>query len=430
LADEEHEEAAPREFLAGLACTDLIAFPKSWIKRRVETIEMLSHEETRRRVSIDFVLGDERLRALRLEDGVAVPISVLTKEPRRHFDLRDEAGRSVPVLGRQQNGELAHMALVNAALDALPEDLTRDDFEPLAAQLREIVFGDPDDARDVLGSIVALAESGDRRCRAIVEDEMCQALLFTLWRNYVLFAVLPPDGPNRRVLKYAYAEDFAFDMAYPRRRDRWAPSELRQRASRPDRKRFVIECAGAWRAESFHAEIAVPEELRIDFAVLSDFATAPMLSTVDTDINRAALYASDGLREEQQVAAYVEVSPERAGRTSQAATTSLIVAALLWLGVRSGLDAKNPGAAISLLLAGAAVFTGFSAAQGQHRLVRRAFAASRRWLGVVTLAALTASASLAMEYPKAHPVAVWRVAAVACTIAAVRLCWSAVRAPS
>jgi hypothetical protein len=167
--------------------------------------------------------------------------------------------------------------------------------------------------------------------------------------------------------------------------------------------------------------------------VLADFSdpeVAPSLGSVDANVNRASLYASVGLDRDQEVAAFVEVSPERAGRTSQAATTSVIVAALLWLGVASGLDAKNPGAAISLLLAGAAVFTGFSAVQGEHRLVRRAFAASRRWLAVVTLAALTASASLAMEYPVAHPVAVWRVAAIACSIAAVRLLWSAVRAPS
>ena len=96
---------------AGVACTSLIADPARWINRRVETIELLSREETRRRVSIDFTLTKEQLAALDIGDGVAVPIAVLTKEPRRNFDLRDEAGRAVPVLGRDQNGDLAHIAL-------------------------------------------------------------------------------------------------------------------------------------------------------------------------------------------------------------------------------------------------------------------------------------------------------------------------------
>jgi hypothetical protein len=49
-----------------------------------------------------------------------VPISALTKEPRRNFDLRDESGRAVPVHGREQNGELAHVAVMNGAVNALP----------------------------------------------------------------------------------------------------------------------------------------------------------------------------------------------------------------------------------------------------------------------------------------------------------------------
>jgi hypothetical protein len=44
---------------------------------------MLDRDATRRRVSIDYLLSDEQLEALTLEDGVVVPISVLTKEPRK-----------------------------------------------------------------------------------------------------------------------------------------------------------------------------------------------------------------------------------------------------------------------------------------------------------------------------------------------------------
>lgn len=414
---------------AGIACTRLIAAPADWINRRVETIEMLSHEETRRRVSIDFSLSDEQLDDLRIADGIAVPISVLTKEPRRNFDLRDESGRAVPVLGKLQNGELAHIAVMSGAVDALPDDLTPEVFEMLAADLRHVVFAAPASAADALGVFIGSAEAGDRWRAAIWDDDTCRSLLAALWGNYALFAVLSPGGPNRRILKYSYGEDFDLSVESERIRARLSPRELAQHAWRPDRRRFIIECPGAWRAGSFHVEIAVPEELRIDTAVLYDFGAGEQVSEPDTSVNRASLYAHREIDADSDVDAYVEVAPERSGRTSQAAATSVIVAALLWLGVSSGLDAKNPGAAVSMLLAGAALFSGVTAVLGKHRLVKSVFSASRRWLAVVTVAALAGSASLAMEIPDQNPISLWRFAAIAGTVAAVRLGWSAVRAP-
>ncbi len=413
----------------GTACVHLIADPKSWINRRVETIEMLTHEETRRRVSVDFTLSDAQLASLRLDDGIVVPLSLLTKEPRRNFDLRDESGRSVPVLGKQQNGDLALIALLQAALESLPKDLSAGTFEVVAADLRRVVFDAPGDAMDALGAFIASAEEGDRWRAAIWGSGACRSMLEAFWLNYVLFAVLDPDTPNRRVLKYGYGDDFNLDPDDQGLAERLHPAELLLKLRRPDRRRFLIDCPAAWRAASFHVEIAIPEELRVERALLHDIERDEVLSDVDENVNRAAVYATTVLEEHHATIAYAEVAPERAGRTSLAGMTSLVVAGLLWLGVASDLDARTPAAAVSLLLAGAAVFSGLTAAQGEHRIVRRVFAASRRWLGVVALSALVASATLAMELPDREPVVIWRVCAIVCTVAAIRLAWSAVRAP-
>jgi hypothetical protein len=264
-------EEDPGFLRAGVACTALLADPKTWINRRVETIEMLSHEETRRRVSIDFTLTDEQMKELQTPEGVVVPISVLTKEPRRSFDLRDEAGASVPVLGRGQNGALAHIALLGAASDALPELPPAGALEMLAADLRRVVFGDADQAEAAIASMSGSAEAGDQWLSAILNDAAVQSLLNSLWRNYVLFAVLPEGGPNRRVLKYSYGEEFAFATVESSFRDRVSPRAAARRLWRPDRRSFVIECPMAWRAASFHAEVVIPEELRFELAVLWDF---------------------------------------------------------------------------------------------------------------------------------------------------------------
>jgi hypothetical protein len=175
--------------------------------------------------------------------------------------------------------------------------------------------------------------------------------------------------------------------------------------------------------------VVIPEDLRIESAFLYDFEQEEVLCEPDWNRNRASLYADRSLDADIFADAFVVVAPERRGRTMQAAATGLVVAALLWLGVYSGLDAESPDAAVSLLLAGAALYSGVTAGRGEHVLVTKLFSASRRWLAVVGLAALAASASLAMQVPSTHPTGVWRIAAIACTIAFVRLLWSAIRAP-
>ena len=70
-------KATPDFVEAGSACADLIANPKRWINRRVETVEMLSRKETRRRVSIDFTLSAQQRASLTTRHGLTVPISVL-----------------------------------------------------------------------------------------------------------------------------------------------------------------------------------------------------------------------------------------------------------------------------------------------------------------------------------------------------------------
>lgn len=416
------------EITAGIACAPLLADPKSWIRRRVETIDMLAHEETHRRVSIDFALSPNQYRELTIDDGVVVPISVLTKERRRNFSLRDEGGGAVPVLGKEQNGDLAHFALLNAAYDALPQHPPIEVLEMLSADLRQVVMLPPAEALDTLAYLERAAEADDPWRGPIVNDPTCRLLLWTLSQNYVLFAVLPPNGPVRRILKYSYSEDFTGSV---RPAARWLRLRLWLRGVfwLPDRRLFIIECPGAGRAASFHLEITTAEELRFTEAGLFYEDTGETASTFDENVNRASLYPPEPV-DEFGLDAFAEVAPERTGATSQAAVTSLIVAALLWAGYLSELDAATPEPAVSLLVGGAALFSGVSATRGEHRLVKRIFFWTRFWLTIVTIAGLTASTSLALEIPDEHPTEVWKWAAIVCTVAAVQRLWAAIRSPA
>ena len=423
---------------AGVACAKLIAEPKSWINRRVETVEMLSQEETRRRVSVDFTLSARQREALTTRHGVVVPISVLSKHPRRNFDLRDEQPAVVPALNRADNSELGLAALLSAAIDAIPAAARSEELvEELTAELRQIAFQDEPEALEALWALVGSAREGDPIRAAMWSDPTCNTLLRTLASDYILFAALPAGGPDRRVLKYSYGEDFPLEPPWPRWRDRYAPGEVWWRLSKPDRTWFLIDCPGAWRAASFHMEIAIPEELRVAYAELGRFSQdepdrdgsePEPLGAPDELADPAALYAATQIAPHEDVRAYVEIVPERIGGASRAALTALAVAALLWLGWSSGLDASAPGAAVSLLLAGGAVVSGFAASTGHHIILNRILRGRRRALTLVAVAALSASASLAMEVPDNRPLEVWLVAAIICTVATLRLGWSAIRA--
>lgn len=358
-----------------------------------------------------------------------MPISVLTKEARRNFDLRDEGGAAIPVLGRQSNGELAHIAVLRAALEALEGTVAPEAFELLEANLAQIVLSPPDQAETSLGFFIGSAESGDSLRARIWESDACRNLLETLWANYVLFAVLPPQGNNRRILKYSYGDD----LTRPEKgtlQERLSPVNLWEKAWNPNRGYFLVECPGAWRAMSFHLEIAVPEELRVETAVLINLETEEPVSAIEDNVNRASLYANERIRRDDEIDAYVEIVPERQGRSFQAAMTGVVVTALLWLGVFSGLDTKNPESAVSLLLAGAALFSGVSAVRGEHVLVKSLFAPSRRGLIAIGLAALAGSATLAMQIPDSHPTEAWWWAALLSSIFTAKLAWSAIRAPA
>lgn len=354
-----------------------------------------------------------------------LPLTVLVKERRRAFSLRDESGAAIPVLGRSQNGELALAALLHAAFTVVGND--SDELEAVAAELRRLVFEPPGQARDALDHFLGPDVVAGTAWASIASDRTCRSLMEALWSSYVLFAALPPGGPNRRILKYTYTEDLERPepVAW---RERLAPEELAYRAVNPDRRRFVVACSGAWRSRSFHAEIVIPEELRFDYAALHDFDTDQPISEADYDADRASLHALQEIKPGREVVAALEIAPDETARTGQATATALAVTVLLWSGALSGLDASNPDATVSILLAGAAIFAGVTAVLTEHRLVSEIFGATRRWLLVVTGAAFVGSVSLALELPSEHPVGVWWIAAAACTAATVRLAWSWLRA--
>src|ERR671924_464077 len=131
-----------------------------WRHRRVETLTMLSHEQVRRHVSVDFTVPVELRDGLRLSDAdeFAVPLAFLAKRPLVHFDLRNEEGHSIPLLTAEQNTAIGRELLYRS----LSEDLDVQDADVAAVvadadAVVEAVLGD----LDVTGAVERLERRHD-----------------------------------------------------------------------------------------------------------------------------------------------------------------------------------------------------------------------------------------------------------------------------
>ena len=173
-----------------------------WVHRRVESIEILDESLVRRRVSVDFT------PEARTGTPTHAPIALLAKGTLTRFDLRDEAGASVPLLTRAQNAAFstAHMlaiareaARAKGLSDELPEDLVR--------LCWRIAQGEPHEANDAIYEIATQLEPEVLR-NALYESARFREATTTFARSFPVIVSVeqpePGEPPRRRVIKLAY----------------------------------------------------------------------------------------------------------------------------------------------------------------------------------------------------------------------------------
>jgi hypothetical protein len=406
--DELYADAA---WPVALACLELLSDEARWIHRRVETVDLLAQELVRRQVTVEFTLPEPLLEDLRIgPDGPwCLPIAILEKQPLRNFDLlEDDEWR--PILGREHNGPIAAALVLAAARLAIGSDTV--DAE-VVHQLDRVAQGDLDDARAALTALRRRAQH-DPQVAAILEDDTSGYFVETLATNYMLIALLA-EPRRRRILKYSYDEHLRFI--------RGRPGRARRVAARLGWSALVIDVAvpTAAHTASYHAEVVVPEELRIDAFVL-DTGTDELLSTdIERGVDRAALHAP-GVSLDADPLLTVAVSAERSGVPTLAFVISAVTTLLLLLGAAVGrLDSPTAGSSVTVLLAGSVLFAATVARGGEHRLVRGIFVGQRWLLSMTALAALAAAASVAFGADAAVRDAIWYAAGAASALACLGL---------
>jgi hypothetical protein len=401
------EEIEERASDIAVAADVLLRRQAAWRHRRVETLTVLTHEQVRRQVSIDFTVPGEYRELLRLSDAgeFVVPLAVLEKRPLVHFDLRDEEQRVVPLLtadqGRTIGRELLYLRL---DADLAGHDADDDAATMAAGSLVEAILADDprrlDDRIDELEAGYRLEPLAEFRATAEF-----------LSRGFVVWAVV--NGlERRRVVKFASDEPF---------------SQVRGLTA-------LYDTPGCTEAASFHVEVVVPPDLRARTTTLVDDVKGNVLAAGERDTDRPALYfTADPAERIRRPGLAVAYGAERWRFLGPAAIVATVIALLVlpaW--VFADLDglAGRAGPAIGLVLSTSAVFSALVLRTDEHPMLRLMLVRYRLCLVACTLAALFAAAALGFQARPWVIDATWAAAAVVSALSAGILIVAAARSPS
>jgi hypothetical protein len=374
----------------------LLRYQGAWRHRRVETVTVLSHEQMRRHVSIDFTVPEAQREGLRISaDEFVVPLALLEKQPLVHFDLRNEEQHSIPLLTADQHRVIAR-ELLYRLLDELP-----DESYEAAGELIEAVLAD--EPKDVGERIAALEATHG------LDLADFRAIAGALSRRFILWAIVR-GVDRRRVFKFAYEEPLGSGPGFV----------------------FGFDAQGCTEALSYHVEVAVPDELKARRTHLVDRATRRRLAAGEPDTDRPALFyrAEAPLPEAPRV--LVDFAVERWRFLAPAALVATIIALLvaptfLFADLRALPD--TAGAAV-LVLSTSAVFSLIVLRAYEHPLLRLMLVRARMLLAASTVAALFAAASIGFRTAGWVIEGTWALAALVSVLTAGILILETLRAPS
>lgn len=366
----------------------LLLEPRSWVHRRVESIDFLDAAIVRRRVSIDFSIPRRAHIPTRLATGqqiAFVPIALLGKKVLRNFDLIDESGRVLPMLTQHQNG-----AISTAILRRVARTILRKTPDPhIAEDLHDLVEGQPDAVKVAwqhLSNPSGPGSHADRR--KLWSDDRFRTLARDLAGQFILFVPLEDREGSRRVLKFSYEEDFR-----PSRRA--LPQFLGLSPVR-----FGVLAPTIGMAESYHIEVASPDELMIDVASLYEFSETAGLDKRDSEygVSRTHLHVTDATR---GAIGFLDIRfrLRRSGITFAAGLIGLVTTGVLgsgWLLHREGIRA-SPDVAAVLIVALPGLFATYLARPGEHGLVKRLVGGLRMLILGLAVCSFVADSSLAID---------------------------------
>jgi hypothetical protein len=415
-----------------------------WVVRRVENVEFLDDRTARRRMSVDYASPESAVRLYRPSDDRwirIVPLTVLRRKSLINFDLRDEDGRPMPLLGLRETQALtlavarawAAIAIGHQTSSGLPDSV--DHF------LEYAVAGDQAEMNTAYTTLNA-AEDGP--LAVLKRDRPFRTVLDRLAGTFILFTIDEGAEGMRRIVKFAYDEPLTLryrtssyqghdDGPSPPtygNRGRWMwrwerPARLASLGMTPTLIRFPVPAAEL--AASFHFEVSAPPDVSIVEASLLAGLPNLYLRESPEDDRHAWESASDGWPMRRRpsfdsigggyptvdlhVADVPLGSLSRAQVSLQASTTGWLTTAVAstWLATATllvGFIADSPAGdvATTVLIGFAAAMVAALARPDPHRMVTRLLSLVRVLVGASTV--LTLGGAIAVAFASAD-VARW-----------------------
>jgi len=386
----------------GLAIAQLLGYTNVWVHRRVETVAMVE-DTLRRHVSVDFTLPTWAIPIT--SDGMQAPrhlapIAILGKSTLTNFDLRDEDSGALPMLTREQNGEVAASAII--------ETVEQHAREPLSARARQLIrmisVGDGREPAAAFKQLIgepSLTPGVQQALRA----EPVIGLINTLAGGFIVLVEVTPG--ERRVLKFSYEEPVQpltplRELLVNRRLDlgRLVDLVMARLAWRPFRAVFNVPDAGS--AASYHFELAVAKDLevlRADFRAVrreGSSSTRSESSVGAPPRRRAHLYLTAPPGSRGFVVA--EIRAQRQGTLSWSLLLSGFVMIVLAIASTSaGTIAHSPATAGPLLLGVPGAIAAYVSRPDDHRLTSRLLIGTRVLLLISAACSFSAAALAAFD---------------------------------
>lgn len=347
-------QSVAQDEMVALDILDLVNSSEQWLHRRVEAVDFYDNTTATYRVSLDFTVPP-KAPVIDLSSSSAarlLPITMLAKRPLANFDVRDESGRSLPVLTTEQNAQLAHKMLIIWARGILDAAVP----EPLTVMLNHLVRARVEDGPAAFEEFGRGALPGAEREQATLlgaAEGMFGALVDDLSEHFILMVLLSAEDGDRRVIKISYDQSYEAGpgASFRRRlgyRLGWTASSV------------YFEAMSPILAESHHFEVVEPTDVDIvDFTITR---TPGSFRRIDAGGRHVHAHLGRVL-EGQKIEVTVGLLPERRGWLRGCWVGGLAITALLSF-LAFHLDAVVPqassatgeegrsGAALLLALAG------------------------------------------------------------------------------
>lgn len=253
---------------AGEISLELLLRGYEWVNRRVETIDLIDESRVRQSVSVDFRLPEKLPGSFDIAGKryYALPLLMM---PRRSdlacFDVRDESGRTLPMLTRKENARLSGLMLLTAAKRAVGEKRgERILSDSLRTYLAGLPLRSPHRALPMVEEIVKADEllfDDPAVAKKLLADEDFLDLLGLCRYCSAIHIPLLVEPGERRIVKIAWEgrwgtkEAPESSGARERARRRW--HRLQGRAGwRPESR--ILDTPQIGGSESHHIQIAVP----------------------------------------------------------------------------------------------------------------------------------------------------------------------------